>query len=242
MLSIQERMAQAAEHISDHNAHGYSQPNRGCGGNETIRFSDGTHATISDSDMDCSEMVRQCVNAAFNREVIDYMWTGNEDYELRRVGFVRLPFSRSATRRGDILWVKGHTGIAIGGGMQADAHGDEYGGITGPNRGDQTGHEIERRSLRNTWTYIYRWPGGSGDDSKECSVDATIKFMKDTNIRSEPRISPETVVVENGYQTGETCKIDGLAINDGRVFGTYIGSSGKRRYVCMGATDRVEVL
>lgn len=96
-------------------------------------------------------MARQCANGAMTgsyKTPIPDMWTGNEDQRLKAQGFVRLPFSTSKVKRGDILWIKGHTGVALGNGRQADAHGDEYGGITGPNRGDQTGREIENRTLR----------------------------------------------------------------------------------------------
>lgn len=162
MLSIAERIAQIATHFASDDRHGYSQPNRGMGGTETVALSDGSKVTISDSDVDCSEMVRQCVNAAltgYYETPIEYMWTGNEDDELRGVGFVRLPFSSGSVRRGDALLVTGHTGIALGDSLQADAHGDEYGGISGPNRGDQTSREVEVRSLRSSWTYIYRYSG-----------------------------------------------------------------------------------
>lgn len=162
MLSVSERIAQIATHFASDDRHGYSQPNRGTGGTETVALSDGSKVTISNSDVDCSEMVRQCVNAAltgYYKTPIEYMWTGNEDEELRGVCFARLPFSSVSVKRGDVLLVTGHTGIALGDGMQADAHGDEYGGINGPSRGDQTGREVEVRSLRTTWTYTYRYYG-----------------------------------------------------------------------------------
>lgn len=235
MLSIPERIAQAAEHFANHDAHGYSQPNRGCGGNETIHFSDGTHATISDSDVDCSEMVRQCVNAAFDREVIDYMWTGNEDQELRRVGFKRMPFRYSDVRRGDVLWVTGHTGIAIGGGRQADAHGDEQGGITGPRRGDQTGHEVEVRGLRSTWTIIYRYGSDEPSGWEVFPLSKKVRFPDGVNIREAP--STKSAIVGE-YGPGESCVIDGTVISEGLVWGTYVGaSSGKRRYVALAHMD-----
>ena len=161
-LSVAERIAQIAEHFASDDRHGYSQPNRGTGGTEAVELSDGSRVTISDSDVDCSEMVRQCVDAALTggiKSPISYMWTGSQDAQLLEVGFVRVPFDASIVRRGDVLWVTGHTGVALGGGLQADAHGDERGGITGPRRGDQTPHEGETRSLRSTWACIYRYKG-----------------------------------------------------------------------------------
>lgn len=177
-LSIPEKIAQVAEHFAAHSQHGYSQPNRGTGSAETITLSDGTKVTISNSDVDCSEMVRQCVNAAMSgsyKKPITYMWTGNQDEQLKAQGFTRTSFSASKVRRGDVLLVSGHTGVAVGNGKQADAHGDEYGGINGPSRGDQTGHEVEVRSLRSTWTYIYRYAGSdSGTTSDKLAVDGVI--------------------------------------------------------------------
>lgn len=161
-LTVAEKIAQVAEHFADHNAHGYSQPNRGTGGTEVIKLSDGTSVTISSSDVDCSEMARQCVCCALTgswTSPIGYMWTGDEDEKLRSVGFARMDYSESIVRRGDVLWVSGHTGVAIGNGMQADAHGSEnpYNYKHGE-RGDQTETEVNKRSLRS-WTYIYRYAG-----------------------------------------------------------------------------------
>lgn len=163
LISYQDMIAEAAEHYANHDAHGYSQPNReGDGTIEELRYSDGTPMRIRGGDKDCSEMARACAAAA---GLVpwdyweSYMWTENEDEVLTSHGFVRLPFDWHDTRRGDILWVKGHTGVALGDGLQADAHGDEYGGIDGTNQGDQTGHEIEVRDLQWYWTWTYRYVG-----------------------------------------------------------------------------------
>lgn len=175
MPSVAERIAQGAEHIAGHDAHGYSQPNRdGDGTIETITYSDGTLAIIHGGDYDCSEDVRVCVNCALTGSYdgpIAHMWTGNEDDMLTSNGFARMPFDWDDTRRGDILLVSGHTGIALGDGMQADARGDEYGGITGPNQGDQTGHEIEVRDLQWYWTWTYRYEGPEPEQRPTVSGD-----------------------------------------------------------------------
>lgn len=105
-LSYAERIAQIAEHFALHSAHGYSQPHRGWGNIETIKLSDGSTVTVSNSDVDCSEMARQCANGAMSgsyKTPIPDMWTGNEDQRLKAQGFVRLPFSTSKVKRGDIL-------------------------------------------------------------------------------------------------------------------------------------------
>ena len=186
-LSYQDMFAEVAEHIANHDAHGYSQPNRaGDGTIETITLSDGTNVNVHGADYDCSEMARMCVAAA---GVLpwdyweSYMWTENQYDVLTSHGFTRLPFDWSDTRRGDILWVKGHTGIALGNGLQADAHGDEYGGITGPNEGDQTGHEIEVRDLQWYWTYTYRYVGSARKNPKPTPVQVPGEPVNDLGVR-----------------------------------------------------------
>lgn len=232
-LSIAERIAQVAEHFAKHSSHGYSQPNRGSGSAEYVKLSDGSQVTVTSSDVDCSEMVRQCVNAAMSgryREPIAYLWTGNEDEQLRAQGFTRMGYSASKVKRGDVLLVSGHTGIALGGGKQADAHGDEYGGITGPNSGDQTGHEVEVRDLRS-WTYIYRAPGDSAPQFYAATIPVTV--AAECNIRSAPSMSTGAVV--GHYSPGESFVADGITFADGHIWATYLGStSGKRRYVSLG--------
>lgn len=162
-LSYPDGAAEVAEHIATHDVHGYSQNNRaGDGTVETITLSDDTKVRLHGGDYDCSEDVRMCYAAMGVLEWdywTSYMWTGNEYDRLTSHGFVRLPFDWHEVQRGDILFVSGHTGIALGGGKQADARGDEVGGITGPRQGDQTGHEIEIRDLQWYWTYIYRYVG-----------------------------------------------------------------------------------
>ena len=238
MLTIPERIAQVAEHIARHNSHGYSQNNRaGDGTTESVTLSDGSKVVIHGGDYDCSEMVRVCVNCALSgnyRSPIEFMWTGNESAQLTAHGFVRIPYGASKVRRGDVLWVSGHTGVALGGGMQADAHGDEYGGITGPNRGDQTGHEVEVRSLRS-WTYIYRYEGGESE-GEWSEVTETVTFKKKSRVHVEPKVKSAYTYT---YQPGESVILDGLLISEGYVWGTYIGSKGARRYVIVGSAGRL---
>lgn len=239
-LSVPERIAQVAEQIAADPQFGYSQPNRAGSGSKTISFSDGTTYRIKGGDLDCSEMVRRCVNAALGREAISYMWTGDEDEKLRAQGFARIAYSASKVRRGDVLWVSGHTGVALGGGMQADAHGDENGGITGPTAGDNTGREVEVRSLRTTWTAIYRHQGSTGtaSDTPEgvFPMNATVT-LRGVNVRTAP--SRKTGKVVARYSAGDTVTIDGLVLADGHVWGTYVGASGNRRYVALGTTEFV---
>lgn len=155
-LPIFEKLAQIAMHFADHNTHGYSRPNRGTGGNETITLRDGTKVTVSKSDIDCSEMVRQCINAAFGKQLISYMWTGNQRTCMKTAKFQLIAFDASKVKRGDILWRNGHTCIALGNGKTSEAFGSETHDIHGK-RGDQTGNEVAYGTVGTNWTYIFRW-------------------------------------------------------------------------------------
>jgi hypothetical protein len=229
-LSVPERTAQIAEHFAKHNSHGYSQPNRGTGSAETITLSDGSKVSVTSSDVDCSEMVRQCVNGALGKKAIAYMWTGNQDEQLKAQGFTRMSYSASKVQRGDVLWVKGHTGIALGNGKQADAHGDEYGGITGPNRGDQTGYEVEVRSLRS-WTYIYRYGKGSSGPAV-VSANFTVTAGTERNVRNTPSTASNSYVTGQ-LKPGESVVCRGLVYTDGLAWGVYDNYAGKTRYIAL---------
>ena len=248
-LSIPERIAQVAEHFAAHSAHGYSQPNRGTGGVETVKLSDGSKVAVTNSDVDCSEMVRQCVNAALSdnyRAPIEYMWTGNEDEELRVQGFERSAFAKGSVRRGDILLRSGHTGVALGGGRQAEAAHDENGGITGPKRGDQTGREdhdidgyqgdqtgdeVRATTLSSNWTYIYRHT--DGNVARPIAATFRVTVTAETNVRSAPSMDASvTGTLPPGYKV--TC--DGWLQADGRIWATYLAASGKRRYISLGTS------
>lgn len=170
-LTVPERIAQCAEQICADDTMGYSQTNREGSGSKLICFSDGSSYTIRGGDLDCSEMVRRCVNAALGGEVIPYLWTGNEDAVLKSVGFERVAYSPANATRGTVLWRPGHTGVALGGGMQAEAYIDERGGITGPTKGDQTGWEVRRAMLADDWTAAYRWPQGRRDPSGDTTQE-----------------------------------------------------------------------
>ena len=144
MLTINERIAQTAEHLIWHDVHGYSQPHRnGDGTIETIVYSDDSTAVVHGGDYDCSELSRVCVNCAltgYYKTPISYMWTGNEYDELTKAGFTAITPDRVS--RGDIvLKYKGHTEIYLGAGRVGGARISENGTIDGY-VGDQTGYEI----------------------------------------------------------------------------------------------------
>lgn len=161
LAPYRDRIAQVAEHFANHNAHGYSQRCRSYKGTEVITLSDGAQVTISSSDVDCSDLVRQCVNSVLGYDTITYMDTRNEDEVLLANGFQRIEYSADALQRGDILWHKGHTAVYLGDGKQAEACIDENGTIYGETRGDNNGEEvaINKTGPGSQWVYIYRCVG-----------------------------------------------------------------------------------
>lgn len=144
MLTISERIAETAEHIIDHDAHGYSQPNRdGDGTNEQFKLSDGDTVTVHGGDYDCSELARVCVNCALSgdyRKPINFMWTGNEYEQLTKNGFITT--KTRDVKRGDILLRDGHTEVYLGNDICGGARiGDK--GLDGI-QGDQNGYEVTK--------------------------------------------------------------------------------------------------
>ena len=252
MLSYADMIAEVAEHLAEDDSHGYSQPNRaGDGGVEQVLLSDGTVVAVHTGDYDCSEMVRTCVAAAGLLPWDyweSYMWTGNEAEILEDAGFAEVDLW--SLRRGDILWKTGHTAVFLGGGLMADAHGDERGGISGPSQGDQTGAEIEIRPVGCcSWSRAWRYAGPEREGAEpspvepgqptaeEDAMQATrFRFNADTNVRDAPSMDSTVVAM---YDAGEEVTIDALAYADGIVWGCYTGGSGARRYVAIGHTDRV---
>lgn len=181
MLTIPDRIAETAEHFARHSAHGYSQPNRGAGGTEYITLSDGSVYGISSADVDCSEMVRQCVNVGLGYRAITYMWTGNETEEMCRVGFRKLDFL-GTLRRGDVLLRSGHTAVYVGDGNISEAAYDERGGITGSTPGDQTGQEVRIARCGTNWNWILRW-----EDAMTEQDFQRIQKMIDDAVEKTPR-------------------------------------------------------
>lgn len=164
-LSRAEAAAQVAEHIINHSAHGYSQPNRkGDGTTETITLSSGEKVQIHGGDYDCSELVRQCYAAVGVLPKNSYMWTGNERQLLLANSFRQIPVgAASQMQRGDILLRSGHTEIYLGNGKQGGARGSELGTITG-RVGDQTGREITSSAYTpSSWTSAFRYAGTQGE-------------------------------------------------------------------------------
>lgn len=154
-VSYAEGMAQVMDHVIDHDAHGYSQPNReGTGGREQLTLTDGTKVAIHTGDYDCSSLVEECAEAMGLIPRDTWMWTGNEDEILTMYGFRRVTFDD--LRRGDVLWRDGHTELYLGNGLQGGARRSEHHSVDGAT-GDQDGYEIARSAYRRgDWTRCYR--------------------------------------------------------------------------------------
>ena len=239
-LSVPERIAQCAEQIADDPQFGYSQPNRAGWGSKVIRFSDGTTHTVRGGDLDCSEMVRRCVNAALGRTAIEFMWTGSEDAELTALGFKRLVYNGHPVR-GDVLWRQGHTGIALGNGRQAEAYIDERGTISGNQGGDQTGNEVRTASLASDWTTIYRYPTAATASTGVIPMSFRFRFSGYTNVRDKP--STKTGRKVSWLDGGDVWEFDGIVFSEGRVWGTYIGPrTRKRLYAALAVCDMGQVV
>ena len=146
MPSKTDLIARFAETIADDDSHGYSQRNR-----------DGS------PDYDCSSLACDCAErAGFPVKESGASYTGNMRASFLKAGAVVLPYVPGlALQRGDILLneSKGHAAIYTGNNQLVEATGDEYGGIAGNTPGDQTGHEIHKRSFYNfPWEYVLRFP------------------------------------------------------------------------------------
>ena len=232
---VPECTAQLAEHMAEHDTHGYSQPNRnGDGTLETVTLEPVKgifyKVKVHGGDYDCSSMVAQILVALGVLKSGTHVDTRNEDEVLRRAGFTRMAYDPSRVRRGDILWVKGHTGIALGNGKQADAHGDEVGGLTGPRKGDQTGHEVEIRSLRS-WTYIYRYGKGS---SGPAVVSASFRVTAGTERNARYKPDPSNDAYKTGtLKPGESVVCYGFTYANGLAWGVYLNYAGKVRYIAL---------
>lgn len=141
-----DAIAAFAEAIAFDDSHGYSQSSRW-----------GT------PDYDCSSLVITAAEyAGISVKSRGASYTGNMVPAFTQAGFTKLSYYNGMElQRGDILLnVKSHAAVYIGNNQLVEATGDERGGISGGQPGDQTGHEIHVRLLYNyPWDYVLRWPG-----------------------------------------------------------------------------------
>ena len=171
MLRVADAAAEIAEHIANHSAHGYSQPNRaavgtGGGKGETITLSDGRKVQISTGDRDCSSMAIECY-AAQGIDCGGAWYTGDMIAKMTASGnFRKLPASAWRNpERGDLLVATGkHTAIALGNGQLAEALRSEHHTAHG-SVGDQDGGEILIRGLYDDgWDAVLRYCGPEMED------------------------------------------------------------------------------
>lgn len=164
MLSYANAAAEVMEHLCEHSAHGYSQPNRqgvGTGASifETITLSDGTKVTIAQGDRDCSSAAIECY-AALGVNVGGATYTGNMRKCMVKTGNFKWITDLSQRRRGDILLnERHHAAVYLGDGKLGQFSISER-GTTHGKRGDQTGYESNIKAYYNyPWNGILRYCG-----------------------------------------------------------------------------------
>lgn len=144
-----EKAAKFMEQIAADNSHGYDQLHRW-----------GT------PDYDCSSLVISAYEqAGVKVKTAGATYTGNMYNVFLRCGFkdVTSTVNRqtgSGMKRGDVLLnTQHHTAMYVGDGKLVEANINEKGGIYNGKPGDQTGHEIHKRSYYSyPWDYVLRYP------------------------------------------------------------------------------------
>ena len=150
-MGRREAFVQAMIDIANDDSHGYDQAHRW------------------GPDYDCSSMTYEAAyRAGYDISYDDPRYTGTIIEDFTRAGFRCDTFDGNLgdLEPGDILLNTAyHVAVYIGGGQLAEASGNEWGGITGGQAGDQTGWEIHIGPVYNyPWTHILTPPseGGSG--------------------------------------------------------------------------------
>lgn len=159
------------EHLCEHDAHGYSQPNRqgvGTGGTptETVTLSDGSTVKIAAGDRDCSSACIECYTVV-GVDCGGAYFTGDMVQKMVNTGnFTKLPsYYWQMPNRGDLLVAQNkHVAMALGGGKLGEALRSENRSTTGA-VGDQDGWEILTRSLYDDgWDCVLRYCGPDTED------------------------------------------------------------------------------
>lgn len=121
------------------------------------------------------------------------------------------------------MYVTGHVGISLGGWRMIDSV--PAGGV-------------QERTLYGSFVGG-GWPFEEEPEGEEgwrmIPAKGTVRFKYGMFVRDYPS-TIDGNKVGNGiaYEAGETCNIDGIILNDGRVWGHYIGASSKAdRYVAL---------
>lgn len=247
-MSIPNEAAEVMEHLCNHSAHGYSQPNRqgiGTGGSvgETITLSNGKSVGISYGDRDCSSAVIEAYTVV-GVDCGGASYTGDMKSCMVRTGnFRSLPASTWRNpERGDILLNQGtHVAMALGGGLLGEFLRSENHSISG-RVGDQDGGESVIRALYDdNWDCVLRYCGDnskvddkpSNDGQSDSSFGGKYTVMIDElNVRYQPNLSG---AISGVLSKGDEIVLDNwYTDSDGGRWGRYTGSrSGKTLYVAV---------
>ena len=146
-MSVTERAVSWALDVAADSRHGYDQTNRW------------------GPDYDCSSLVISAwEQAGVGVKQSGATYTGNMKRAFLARGFrdvttqVELSSGRGMLRGDVLLHERNHTALHIGSGRLVHAAGNERGGITGGQSGDQTGGEIAVRSYYNyPWDCVLRY-------------------------------------------------------------------------------------
>jgi len=121
------------------------------------------------------------------------------------------------------MYITSHVGISLGGRDMIDSV---------PNGGVQE-RELYDSFVGGGWPFEEEPEGEEG--WRMIPAKGTVRFKYGMFVRDYPS-TIDGNKVGNGiaYEAGETCNIDGIILNDGRVWGHYIGASSKAdRYVAL---------
>ena len=246
-MGIRNDAAEVMEHLCNHEAHGYSQPNRqgiGTGGGvgETITLSSGRQVGISYGDRDCSSAVIECFSA-LGVDCGGATYTGDMLACMVGSGNFR-QVDASAWRdpaRGDILLNQGkHTALALGNGLLGEFLRSENRSVHGK-VGDQDGGEsVIRAVYDDDWDVVLRYAGPDADGGETAGYDGeegagfggSYRVACDElNVRYAPGLSG---AVSGVLAEGDTVVLDDWSCEaDGGVWGRYTGYSGATLYVCV---------
>ena len=155
-MTIPEKAVEFAVSVANDNSHGYDQANRW------------------GPDYDCSSLVISAYKAAGVPLASTY--TGNMWRDFLDHGFTVPPGVDLATgaglQPGDVLLnEKSHTALYIGNGKIVNAGGNEFGGVTGGQAGDQTGREIAIVPYYNfPWDVVLRYAEKTNDNTGTYTV------------------------------------------------------------------------
>lgn len=253
-MTIQNEAAEVMEHLCRHSIHGYSQPNRrgvGTGGkaSETLTLSDGRKVEIAYGDRDCSSAVIECFSV-LGVDCGGAWYTGDMRDKMCATGnFKALPASTWRNpQRGDILLNEGkHTALALGDGklgefLRSESH-TAHGRV-----GDQDGGESVVRALYDdAWDCVLRYVGPQtgvpeGAETSTAGVGGayTVVDPEGLNVREKPSTG---AAITGTLPAGYVVTLDAWAAHaDGWLWGRYIASSGKTRYVAVEGASGSPVL